>query len=100
MSWDAGFMGGEIPIPPPSDDMTLWQYLGMLVVAGAVTYFRQALEVLGKEIDDEETGWKGVVRDVAKLLAGYRKNKEYKGDTEQRPAYLGKPKEPEEEPPK
>ena len=89
MSWDGGFTGGLENMPVPEAGMSLFDYLVMLLVAGLVTYGRQALEIVGKNIPDEVTGWKGIVRDLCKLLAGYTTNKEH----EKRPDYLGEPKD-------
>ncbi len=77
-----------MPVPEPG--MSLWEYLAMLGVAGLVTYGRQALEIVGKSIPDDATGGKAIVRDLAKMISGYTKNKEH----EDKPEYLGEPKEP------
>ena len=71
--------------------MSLIDYLTMLLLAGLVTYGRQALEIVAKNIPDDETGVKGMVRDVCKMLAGYTKNKEH---ADEKPEYLGEPKDP------
>ena len=74
----------------PEQGMGLFEYLAMLLVAGLVTYGRQALEIVAKNIPDDVTGPKGMLRDVCKMLAGYTKNKEHAD----KPAYLGDPKDP------
>jgi hypothetical protein len=53
------------------DDATL----SATIVAVLVVLVRQVAEIVHKTISDQETGWKGAVRDLAGYLALYRKNK-------------------------
>ena len=81
MSWDGGFSGALQSMPTPEQGMGLIEYLTMILVAGAVTYGRQALEIVAKNIPDDATGGKGMVRDICKLLSGYTTNKEHERDS-------------------
>lgn len=43
-------------------------------IAAAVVYGRQIAELVHKLIPDSKGGWLGTVRNVAGIIAGYRKN--------------------------
>ena len=52
--------------------------LKALLVAGVLLLLQRIFEYVAKRIPDDETGWRSVVRDVARRLALYTRNVETK----------------------
>lgn len=55
------------------DETALIEISGALAVA--ILILRQIAEIIGKSIPDSATGWRANVRQIAKIISGYVKNK-------------------------